>query len=134
MRSLPLLNLLLILLLPATAAQAYEGEEYPEMMQEAPVEESYPQDIPQDSMPQDIPQESYPGQGYPEEQPYLDQTMPAEEPVVEEPGYSPEQSPEYQQHLLEIRRGCEESANNAELLVEEREQFIQDCLQSQGVQ
>jgi hypothetical protein len=71
--------------------------------------------------------------GNPEEQ-YPDQTMPAEEPVVEEPHYNPEQSPEYQQHLLEIRQGCEESANNAELLVEEREQFIADCLQSQGVQ
>lgn len=145
MRPQPLLRLALLLLLPL-AAQAYEGEEYPEMHQEAPMEETYPQDAYPQEIPQDsYPEETYPDQSYPDpsQQPYPDdpyggqspdQIMPMEEPMVEPPDYTPEQSPEFQQHLMELRRSCEESANEAELLVEEREQFIQDCLQSQGVQ
>lgn len=130
MRPLPLFSLTLLLLLPAAAARAYDGEQYQETYQEAPVEENYPQE----SYPEETyPEQSYPDQGYPEEQ-YPDQTMPMEEPSMEQPDYSPEQAPEYQQHMMEIRRSCEESANDAQMQVEEREQFIQDCLQSQGLQ
>lgn len=130
MRPLPLFSLTLLLLLPAGAALADDGEQYQETYQEMPVEESYPQES--------YPEETYPDQGYPEEQypdqPIPDQTMPMEEPMHQEPEYSPEQAPEYQQQLMEIRRNCEESATQAELPIEEREQFIQDCLQSQGLQ
>lgn len=135
MRPLPLFSLTLLLLLPAAAARAYDGEQYQETYQETPVEENYPQE----SYPEETyPEQSYPDPGYPEEQypdqPVPDQTMPMEEPSMEQPDYSPEQAPEYQQHMMEIRRSCEESANDAQMQMEEREQFIQDCLQSQGLQ
>jgi hypothetical protein len=122
MRSMSLLSLVLFLLLPA-ASQAFDGEKYPKLAQEAPSEESHFQDgAPSND---NVVTENPEGQN-------LDQATPTEESVTEEPSYNPEQSPEYLQHVLEVSQSCEKSANETELPDDEKGRYIQDCLQSQG--
>jgi hypothetical protein len=122
MRPISVLSLVLFLLLPA-ASHAVDSEKYPELAQETLGEESQLQD--------GAPSNHNDGTESPEEQ-NLDQAMPVEESVIEEPAYDPQQSPEYLQHVLEVSQSCEKSANDTELADEEKGRYIQDCLQSQG--
>ena len=126
MRTLLLASALLVSSVSASPALAYEGEEFPE--QEMYQSETYQEQPVEEAMPQDgMPQESY-GDPMPSDQPPADDGSNYTEPQE----YQPEQSPEYQQHLMETRRMCEEAATNEEILVEEREQYLLDCMQGQG--
>ncbi len=103
----------LLLSLHSALLPAYDGEDYPQ-----------PEQYPDAS----YPEESYPPEGMP------DQTQPEygmpETDTPAAPDYAPAAEPENANHELEIRRMCQESA--AGVPDEEKDQFVEDCVHSQG--